>query len=232
MTPRIDLISSFGKEERQELLAQAEFIFFETARVKSFDSDKERENFRWRWFGRYAEIHPSAFFVARSPDGSVIGYLAGCIDTFADENRELVADVDYYTPAFASTLTGYPSHLHINIAPHRQNQGIGKTLMDRFHKACQRAGSSGVHVVTSASPRPWRFTKLADTRESIFPRLRQPAGHSTASHKDLALYVLLSFWQAKREATLFKDLIDCILKFAGIFQIKRTKQIAGIWETG
>jgi len=169
MTPRVDPISSFGKEERQDLLAQAELIFFETARVKSFDSNKVRENFRQRWFGRYAETHPSTFFLARSPDGSVIGYLAGCIDTFTDENRELVADVDYYTPGFAAALTEYPSHLHINITPHRQNQGIGKTLMERFHKACQSAGSSGVHVVTSAESPAVAFYEACGYKREHFP---------------------------------------------------------------
>jgi ribosomal protein S18 acetylase RimI-like enzyme len=39
----------------------------------------------------------------------------------------------------------YPSHLHINLVPRLQSQGLGRQLMDTLVRALREQGSAGVH---------------------------------------------------------------------------------------
>lgn len=167
-------LSALGISEKQKLLREAEVIFFETAILKSFESPAERDVFRRRWFGRYAAHFPEAFFLACSQEGPVIGYLAGCLNTFAAGNSELLMDIDYYTPALASALVAYPSHLHINLKPDHQRQGIGKKLIARFLEACRTGGSSGVHVVTGAASPAVAFYEACGFRRASAPSCVPP----------------------------------------------------------
>ncbi len=41
---------------------------------------------------------------------------------------------------------GYPAHLHIDLLPHLQGRGIGKSLMETFFQAVQEKGISGIHL--------------------------------------------------------------------------------------
>ncbi len=141
-------------------LAQAERIFFETAYTNSFDSEGAKHAFLRRWFGNYAETYPQAFLLALDPEAGVTGYLAGCVDSFSPESKSIIADIDYFTPSFCAALKNYPSHFHINVMPGHQGKGIGHMLVAQFEKLCSNSGSSGIHVVTSASSRAVKFYKI------------------------------------------------------------------------
>ncbi|MGA7326287.1 MAG: GNAT family N-acetyltransferase [Rhodomicrobium sp.] len=135
------------------LLSQATDIFFATAHQKAFNTPEEKETFLSRWFGNYAEIEPNAFLLAKKNREEVLGYLAGCTNSFSAKASIITNDIGYYSPEFARALRGYPSHFHINVRPSHQGQGIGRQLVSEFKRICKESGSSGIHVVTGASSR-------------------------------------------------------------------------------
>lgn len=119
-------------------------------------------------------IHePQSAFVMEDEEG-VIGYIVGARNTLAFAERletewwqglrEKYADpsdLDFetWTPdqllAFLihhpsmtpqRIVDTYPSHLHINLLPRAQGQGLGAQLMDRFLIAMDACGSRGVHL--------------------------------------------------------------------------------------
>ena len=120
----------------------------------------------------YALFEPSLAFVAEDEAG-VGGYIVGALDSKAFEER-LEADWwpalrDRYPappsglpreqwtpdqrtvgfihvpPTAPDELAGdYPSHLHINLVPRLQGQGLGRRLMDTLICALREQGSAGV----------------------------------------------------------------------------------------
>ena len=41
---------------------------------------------------------------------------------------------------------GYPAHLHIDILPHLQGKGLGKSLMEMFCSEVKKTGAHGIHL--------------------------------------------------------------------------------------
>lgn len=148
-------------------LLQAEEIFFETAYTKDFGPGPARRAFCNRWFAHYADTQPGAFLLALTLQGSVAGYLAGCIDSFSAASGIITGDIDYFTPAFCAALKNCPSHFHINVKPESQGKGVGHKLVARFLQICAEAGSPGIHVVTGASSRAVRFYEACGFRQVI-----------------------------------------------------------------
>jgi ribosomal protein S18 acetylase RimI-like enzyme len=104
----------------------------------------------------------------------IVGYILGTPDTavfarrFRDEWVPLVGDA--YPPANARAsdkrmadllhnpgrmvvpeLVDWPAHLHIDILPAYQRQGLGRQLMDTFTGALRKAGVTAVHLGMSSS---------------------------------------------------------------------------------
>ena len=150
-------LTAIPKEAQNQVLRQAAQIFFETAHIKVFDSILEQEAFYQRWFGHYLDADPGAFLIAVDKNGAAIGYLAGCLDSFSKNASAIVEDIAFYTPDFFDAIRAYPSHLHINVKPGHQGQGVGSLLMQRYFELCRDKGSSGIHVVTDATSRAVRF---------------------------------------------------------------------------
>jgi GNAT superfamily N-acetyltransferase len=143
--------------ERPRLIEEAAAIFWETAYTRSFETLAAEDAYYRRWFGRYLDTEPERFFLALDGGGSVVGYLAGCADTFAPAARPIAEEISFYTPAFRAALLPYPSHFHINVKPGRQGGGVGRRLVARFVQCLGEAGASGVHVVTGAQSRAVHF---------------------------------------------------------------------------
>ena len=147
----------------------------------------------------YAVLSPETAFVAEDALG-VAGYIVGAVDTrafearlerdwwpplrarytdpsdrppetwTADEMRAWLIHHPYPTPE--RVLAGHPSHLHINLLPRLQGQGMGKALMDRFLDVLRAQGSPGVHLGTGeANVRARRFYDLYG-----FHTVERPAG--------------------------------------------------------
>ena len=126
------------------------------------------------WAAPYGLFEPSLAFVAEDEAG-VGGYIVGALDSRAFEQR-LEADwwpalrdrypappsqlaPDQWTPDQRTAgfihapfpvpddlAQDYPSHLHVNLLPRLQSQGLGRQLMDTLIRALQEQGSAGVHL--------------------------------------------------------------------------------------
>jgi len=107
-------------------------------------------------------------------EGRVSGYVLGTSDTAAFEewaarawwpgvrarhpltaqppgsaDARLAALVDEPTTTPASVSGRYPAHLHVDLLPHVQGQGLGRRLMEAFFVAAAAAGAGGVHLGVS-----------------------------------------------------------------------------------
>ena len=127
--------------------------------------------------GAYGRLAPELAFVAEDRDG-VCGFTLGVLDTASFEDRlerewwpalrqryrdpsdipagkrtadERAASLIHHPPrAPSDLLAAYPSHLHIDVLPRQQGQGLGGRLMQSLLDALRQAGSPGVHLVVSA----------------------------------------------------------------------------------
>jgi ribosomal protein S18 acetylase RimI-like enzyme len=133
----------------------------------------------------YAVLEPQSAFVAEDEHG-VAGYIVGARNTQAFDDRLEAewwpalrtqyadpSDLDFNTwsadqlSAFLihhpfktpqRIVDTYPSHLHINLLPRLQGQGMGAELIERFLRTMDTAGSRGVHLgVSPSNERALRF---------------------------------------------------------------------------
>jgi ribosomal protein S18 acetylase RimI-like enzyme len=145
----------------------------------------------------YLALAPELALVAEDDEG-VGGYIVGALDTLAFEARleaewwpalrrryadpggdpakwgldEVRAWQIHHPRAQPARITDpYPSHLHINLLPRLQGQGLGKALLDRWLARLAAAGSRGVHLgVSPANHRAIRFYRTYGLEEFRFPR--------------------------------------------------------------
>lgn len=130
--------------------------------------------------GAYGRFAPEFAFVATDAEG-VFGFTLGVLDTASYEERlerdwwpalrqryrdpsgvapgdrnpdQRAAALIHHPPRMSdAVLAAYPSHLHIDVLPRQQGQGIGGRLMQTLLGALKAAGSAGVHLVVSAGNR-------------------------------------------------------------------------------
>ena len=140
--------------DRPAALAAIDAIYFEASAIKTFADDAARAAFRQRWLGRYIDAWPGLVFLARDADGTVAGYLVGCL---VDPARDSRFDDIAYFKAFVEPCALYPAHLHINLAPAYRGHGLGGRLIDAFGAAARDAGAPGMHIVTGKGARNTGF---------------------------------------------------------------------------
>ena len=137
--------------------------------------------------------------MAEDADG-VGGYIVGALDTLAFEARlesewwprlrRRYADpsgdpagwsldqvrawqIHHPRPPPARITQPHPSHLHINLLPRLQGQGLGRALIDAWLDRIATAGSRGVHLgVSPANHRALRFYRAYGFEAFRFPRPR------------------------------------------------------------
>jgi GNAT superfamily N-acetyltransferase len=149
-----EIIRFIDQADRATLIPAIEAIFFEASSVKVFASEQVRAAFRQRWLGLYLDTWPEHVFVARDDDGTMAGYLLGClIDPACDERFD---DIGYFK-TFAAACAAYSAHLHINLAPAYRSRGIGADLIEAFASHARQCGAPGLHIVTSKDARNVRF---------------------------------------------------------------------------
>ena len=66
-----------------------------------------------------------------TPDGTLAGYLLGALDEASGFED------------FAAAAEQFPAHLHVNLAPHFRNRGIGAELIEAFAADAAQAGAKG-----------------------------------------------------------------------------------------
>jgi ribosomal protein S18 acetylase RimI-like enzyme len=151
----------------------------------------------------YAVLEPQSAFVIEDEAG-VAGYIVGTLDTPAFEARleaqwwpalrERYADpagnpagwnldeigawqIHHPRPASARLTEPYPSHLHINLRPRLQGQGLGKAMIETWLAAMRKAGSRGVHLgVSVRNERGLAFYPKLGFTEFQWPKRRAEAG--------------------------------------------------------
>lgn len=118
----------------------------------------------------YAERHPDLAWIVEAEDGRVIGYIVATDDTdafygwFHDSwwpavqssfarpakvvsREDRMVDYGYSrAPGVEQNATDYPAHLHINLMPETQGQGLGRTLVDTLFSELKRRGVRGLHL--------------------------------------------------------------------------------------
>ena len=123
------------------------------------------------WAVPYAVRHPDLCWVVDSDDGRAIGYIVATDNTDAFERwfREewWPARVSTYTLSGAAEPTRedgiinyasgrapgaekhaaeYPAHLHIDLLPETQGQGLGRQLIETLFAELRRRGVAGLHL--------------------------------------------------------------------------------------
>ncbi len=118
----------------------------------------------------YAERDPDLCWVVESADARVIGYIVATDDTeaferwFRDEWWPRFADrfprpVEAKTrgdhlvvygyeraPGRETNAAEYPAHLHIDLLPETQGQGLGRRLLETLFAELTRRGVAGLHL--------------------------------------------------------------------------------------
>jgi ribosomal protein S18 acetylase RimI-like enzyme len=149
--------------------------------------------------GPYLELSPGLAFVLEDDAGHAAGYVLGALDTPAF----VAAFRERWSPRFADVrppeasgdrrdhqalewlrdpgslldhrFPGHPSHLHIDLLPHVQGRGHGRSLIETACDALRGAGSPGVHLgVDRGNQRALGFyprvgfVPLQATRDAVF----------------------------------------------------------------
>jgi ribosomal protein S18 acetylase RimI-like enzyme len=133
----------------------------------------------------YGVLAPESALVAEDGEG-VAGYIIGAADTaafearlerdwwpplrgqYADPKRGPPADwtpdqrlawqIHHPRPPRPALLTRYPAHLHIDLMPRLQGQGMGKRMIDAWLALIRAQGARGAHLeVGTANARAIRF---------------------------------------------------------------------------
>jgi ribosomal protein S18 acetylase RimI-like enzyme len=141
----------------------------------------------------YGVLAPECALVAEDPDG-VAGYILGAVDTAAFEVRAEAAwwpalrrryrdpkDVPaaerspdqrlarlIHRPSVtpADLVARFPAHLHIDLLPRLQGQGLGRRMMDAWLELAKSMGATGAHLgVGTANQRAVRFYRAYGLQE-------------------------------------------------------------------
>ncbi|MEO9900543.1 GNAT family N-acetyltransferase [Nisaea sp.] len=155
------------------------------------------------YVGPYAECAPDLCFVAEDDLGPA-GYIVGTVDTrpfeallerawwpslrarYPDPGAELPPDCDadtkrahrmHYTAVIPdAVVAACPGHLHMNLLPRLQRQGIGTRLLERWFSVAREAGAERVHVGVN----PGNTGGLAFWLRAGFERINLPEGGDSA----------------------------------------------------
>jgi GNAT superfamily N-acetyltransferase len=136
--------------ERDGLISDLDRIFFSSSATQTFESEREKVEFRERWLGRYLKYFPDCTVLALDRERRAIGYVIGSLDDPATD--PLFADLPFLA-AFAALTARYPAQLHINIDEAWRGRGIGAALIGAFADLASEAGAPGIHAVTSRGMR-------------------------------------------------------------------------------
>jgi ribosomal protein S18 acetylase RimI-like enzyme len=155
----------------------------------------------------YGVLRPECALVAEDAEG-VAGYILGAADTAAFEaeleaewwpklrpeyadpagqpRREWTPDqrlaflIHHPVPTPAELAERFPAHLHIDLLPRLQGQGLGRRMMDAWLALAKSMGAAGAHLgVSAANHRAVRFYRAYGLEEQS--EWSSPSGHTFAT---------------------------------------------------
>jgi GNAT superfamily N-acetyltransferase len=144
-------------------LGDLDRIFFEANAKRYFRSEEEKQSFREMSLGRYIVRHRDSFFLALDDAGRAVGYLAGCLEN--PTKLDHFNDVGYFR-YIDDICETYSAHLHVNIAVHYRNRGLGTALVRRFAEWAKLHSVEGIQLVTSRTSRSIPFYRRLGFRAS------------------------------------------------------------------
>ena len=77
---------------------------------------------------------------------AVAGALGAPGALVSDREASIIASASDFESAPADILERYPAHLHIDLLPVTQGQGLGRRLIERFTELLRERGVRGVHL--------------------------------------------------------------------------------------
>ncbi|MBB3539366.1 MULTISPECIES: GNAT family N-acetyltransferase [unclassified Rhizobium] len=125
----------------------------------------------------YVLLSPETAFVAEDSEG-VAGYIVGGFDTVAfdqrlerdwwpalrraysdpegdpenwDADQKRISAIHHPSSAPAALVEAFPAHIHMNLLPRLQGQGMGTKLLDRWLSNAREAGVEAVHLGANAN---------------------------------------------------------------------------------
>lgn len=124
----------------------------------------------WTKYADYYTLkEPGNIFVAEADDGTVKGYILCCTDpdlyweTWKKEYRPVLKGKGFMANALQRFTEweigrmkkkGYSAHLHIDLHPDIQRQGVGTRLMDALLAHLREQGTDGIYLGCSADNAP------------------------------------------------------------------------------
>jgi len=136
--------------------AEVRDIFIESSTKKVFESQKEKDDFDWKYVGFYLSHYPKYAWLAVR-DEKVLGYVLGMPFT-QDPSLYMIQP---HLKAFEEHFKSYPAHLHINCHESSRGLGVGKLLVEKLLNQLKEQGVSGLHIMTGpASDNQMFYQKL------------------------------------------------------------------------
>lgn len=138
-------------------------ICYETS--SGFDSEDGKKILYTMYCDYYINEEPESCFVAVNDDDEAVGYIICAPDderyqrVFKEKYAPTLKELSlfkylfhYAGEFFAKKIRkNYPAHLHIDILPEGQRQGLGTSLMDTLIAHLKGRGVKGVHLGCGAS---------------------------------------------------------------------------------
>ena len=168
-------IRPYQPEDRPALMRIAADTAFFGAAIEAYMED--RNVFLDAFYAYYTDLEPEHAWVACA-DGSVVGFLTGCMDGHVHEQKYrrtilpgLIGNLlrgkyrfgkrslGYMAGLLGGLLRGeftqvdqeaYPAHLHINVDAAWRGQGLGQQLMETYLQQLRGLGVPGVYLETTS----------------------------------------------------------------------------------
>lgn len=140
--------------QRGNFRQQVSEIFFESSTKKTFQDQKEREAFEWKYLGFYLSHYPEFAWIALK-DQQVLGYAVGMPFT----QDPTLYTIQPHLKIFEEHFKNFPAHLHINCHENSRGQGIGKMLVQMLLEQMRKEGVPGLHIMTGPDSENRHFYK-------------------------------------------------------------------------
>ena len=130
-------------------------IFFLTVKIPLPDETARQALFQ-KYAAPYIEYWPDdVFFACDLNSKKTMGYLVGC--RYSQPASEIFSSLLGSYNLFSDLFKKFPAHLHMNVHPDYQGQGVGSFLIKEYVLDLKKIGVKGVHIITSPEEKNVHF---------------------------------------------------------------------------